>query len=31
MLIAIWNYWSINHALQAMDAMFPISRQLTLR
>jgi putative membrane protein len=30
-LIAIWNYWSINHALQAMDPTFPIPRELTLR
>jgi putative membrane protein len=31
MLIAIWNYWSINHALQAMDTAFPLPRDLTVR
>jgi putative membrane protein len=31
MLVAIWNYWSINRALQAMDDQFPIPRDLTLR
>jgi putative membrane protein len=31
MLVAIWNYWSINKALQAMDMLFPIPRDLKLR
>jgi putative membrane protein len=31
MVIAIWNYWSINKALQRMDALFPIPRDLKLR
>jgi putative membrane protein len=31
MIVAIWNYWSINRALQSLDAEFPIPRDLTLR
>ena len=31
MLIAIWNYWSINKSLEAMDATFPIPHELKLR
>ena len=31
MLIALWNYWSINTALKAMNAEFPIPRELTQR
>jgi putative membrane protein len=31
MLIAIWNYWSINNALQDMNDLFPIPRELKLR
>jgi putative membrane protein len=31
MVIAIWNYWSINNALLAMNEQFPIPRDLKLR
>lgn len=31
MLIALWNYWAINTALQAMDDQFPIPRELKQR
>lgn len=31
MVIALWNYWSINTALKAMNAEFPIPRELTQR
>ena len=31
MLVAIWNYWSINRALQAMNEVFPVPRELKLR
>jgi putative membrane protein len=31
MVIAIWNYWSINRGLEAMDNLFPIPQDLKLR
>ena len=31
MVVATWNYWSINQHLQAMNKDFPIPRDLTLR
>lgn len=31
MLIALWNYWAINTALQAMDTEFPIPHELKQR
>jgi putative membrane protein len=31
MLVAIWNYWSINNALQKMNDVFPIPQDLKLR
>jgi putative membrane protein len=31
MLIALWNYWAMNNALKAMNAEFPIPRELTRR
>jgi putative membrane protein len=30
MVIALWNYWSINKALAAMDRDFPIPRELQM-
>jgi hypothetical protein len=31
MLVALWNYWSINKGLVAMNDLFPIPQELKLR
>jgi uncharacterized membrane protein YidH (DUF202 family) len=31
MLVALWNYWSINKLLVAMNDLFPVPQELKLR
>lgn len=31
MLVALWNYWSINKSLVAMNDLFPVPQELKLR
>jgi len=31
MLVALWNYWSINKSLVVMNDLFPVPQELKLR